>query len=163
MNHIKLLLLAAFVVLGAGFSMPSAAAIARGYEVVYFDANDNIIGEAIDDCQNNASWAGQVNPRSTTYIRIEFGCGNTLISCGSPVYLPGIPDSTQGGWVPSCQPAGVDYGVSIKYFHSATGRSQSDYCNAGPTGPFAGSTGCDAPAPSQVTVAGPFYDGFPPQ
>jgi len=55
MKQMKFFLMGLLVIFGTGFSLPSPAAIARAYEIVYFDANDNIIGEAIDDCQNNAS------------------------------------------------------------------------------------------------------------
>jgi hypothetical protein len=113
---------------------PAQAATLNAYNYVYFDASDNIIGQALIDCRNNTSYAGQVSASNTYRYTQIWNCGGNYIVCdtSTPPNCTGVP-------------TGPAYSQA---FHSATGKSLTDYCIAptaySPGVAFSGHTDCGA-------------------
>jgi hypothetical protein len=146
-----LLAVVAFILVSlAALPLKSHAAALNAYSVIYFDTNNNIIGQEVLYCNNVAKYQGTIDKRSPYKIREEFGCGQVQVSCN--IELNGVV----------CKPAGYNYGSWITYFNSATGLTQNNYCNNSPSTAFVGHPTCGLPAPTLVQGLGPIYNGFPP-
>jgi len=115
--------------------------------IIYFDANDNIIGNSILYCENTREHAGVTDAGNANRIEFDFGCGDPIVTC-----------SSSG----SCQTEGHHIEDVIKYFHSATGRTVSNYCldTTYIGGPFFGRADCNLPAPSEISGIGTYTTGF---
>lgn len=155
MNKVILIISAIFSLASVAYSPDSRAAINNAYSVIYFDGQNNIIGQEVVWCNNVAKYQGVINRGNPNRIREEFGCGQPQVTCGSTTF-----NGTY--WYTPCSPAGFNYGSWIVYFNSATGLTQSNYCNNSPSTAFVGHPACGLPAPSLVTGLGAVYTGFPP-
>lgn len=119
-----------------------------GRSIIYFDANDNIIGNQILYCNNVREHAGNVDPANPYRAEFQFGCGDPYISCD----VRGI-----------CVTVGHNTVDLIKYFTTATGRTRDNYCldPTYPGGPFYGKVDCDLPEASELTtVLSGYTPGF---
>lgn len=143
--------LAVLALLLCALPMSAMALPAIGRSVIYFDANDQVIGQQVLYCNNVGYHAGVINPGNP--YRIE-----ESVTCNNGATCP--PDAT------SSTQCGVTGGgtMTVDYFRSATGRSIQQYCNDTqyPGGPFWHHPGCGLPAPSQVSGLYPSGSGFNP-
>jgi hypothetical protein len=143
--------LAALALIVCALPMSAMALPAIGRSVIYFDANDQVIGQQIIYCNNVGYHAGVVNPANPYRIEESVTC-NVGASC--PANSSSAADCSFGG----------GQAMTVDYFRSATGRSIQQYCNdvqyAG--GPFWHHPGCGLPAPSQVSGLYPSGSGWNP-
>ena len=144
MNRIRYLIAAALFVCcvaipGVSFALPE---VARA--IIYFDANDNIIGNQNLYCNNVREHIGNIDPANVNRIEFEFGCGDPIVSC------------TDMGL---CNTVGHNVYTSIVYFRSATGRTVNNYCLDATYigGPFYRRPDCSLPAPSEIPSWGSSY------
>lgn len=141
-------------------AVPAKAAIMNAYSVIYFDANNHVIGQELTYCNSMSKYAGTINRTNPNYVREEFGCGDVVVTCGNIVFHPGADHG--GYWGADCSPGGYNYGSWIVSFHSATGLTANDYCNrTSSTGPFQGAPPCGLPAPSEISDLGGYSYGVP--
>jgi hypothetical protein len=134
-------LLAALLITIGAFPAVSMALPQFARQVVYFDANDNIIGNQNLYCDNYREHAGNVDPGNANRIEFSYGCGDPVISCD----VRGI-----------CSTVGHNVFNTIGYFHSATGRTVDNYCldPTSPGAPFFNKKSCALPAPSEFSGIG---------
>lgn len=150
---IRISLIAFFMSLFFGYQ-PANAGVLEARSYIYFDSADNIIGQNIIDCRNNAAYAGNVDDSNPYYYVQVWNCGAQYIVCntGSPPSCSGVP-------------TGAAY---TEHFHSATGRGLIDYCNAStvyvPGLPFSGHPDCEGSTGQNIGVILflPFTRGYPP-
>ncbi|MDQ0010388.1 hypothetical protein J2T07_002578 [Luteibacter jiangsuensis] len=143
--------LAALTLMVSALPMTAMALPAVGRSVIYFDANDQVIGQQLLYCNNVGYHAGIIDPGNPFRIEESVECNNGP-SCP--------PDATSSA---QCSFTGGSV-MSVDYFRSATGRSIQQYCNDAqyPGGPFWHHPGCGLPAPSQVSGLSPSGSGFNP-
>lgn len=114
--------------------------------VIYFDANDNIIGNSNLYCNNVREHAGIVDYGNAYRVEFEFGCGDPIVSCDQ---------------MGLCTTVGHNTVNAAVYFRTATGRTLQNYCLdvPYPGGPFFGKHACELPAPSQISGIGNYLPG----
>lgn len=125
-------LLMAVAVICFSAAQPARASVPQAASTIYFDSADNIIGQRIIDCQNHASYAGDVHSGNPNYYIQTWSCGSSFLVCD--VNTP-----------PHCQNIGNADGY-YQTLHSANGRSLADFCAApqqyAPGVPFSGRPDC---------------------
>lgn len=94
------------------------SARANALNTIYFDANNNIIGQQIAFCENVDLHGGNIDPNNPYHITIMTGCGDSITHCQ--------PDFNNG-WV--CKPEGNNIGVKINYYRSATNLPAETFCS----------------------------------
>jgi hypothetical protein len=113
----KIFSLSLLLLIGAFYSQQAFAARAESSNTIWFDANDNVIGQDAYFC-NGAHWKG--GSQSGLYkIIIKGGCGDPIVSCT---------------WVSDgimCQYAGsvYNYTITSKIFGDYAPRTIQDACN----------------------------------
>jgi hypothetical protein len=147
MNRTRYMLAAFLLVCLGAFPAVSMALPQFARSIIYFDANDNLIGNSILYCDNGREHAGITDPGNANRVEFQFGCGDPIVVC-----------SGEG----LCETVGHNTADVIHYFHSATGKTRANFC-LDPTytgGPFFGRVDCDLPAPSEVGQVGVYTSGF---
>lgn len=143
--------LAAFALAICMLPMSAMALPAVARSVIYFDSNDQVIGQQIIYCNNVGYHAGVIDPSNRNRIEESVTC-NVGASC--PADSSSAADCSFGG----------GRAMVVDYFRSASGRSLQQYCNdvqyVG--GPFWHHPGCGLPAPSQVSGLYPQGPGWNP-
>jgi hypothetical protein len=141
---------AAVAILIMFFATPVCATTANAQSFIYFDSQNNIIGQQIIDCHNWTAHAGNTDPSNPYKIEEIWHCYTALdVQCTSGA----------GPAPPTCTVLG-DPGPSHEayYFLSATGATYSDYCAAGPGDGFNGHPTCGELQP--VYFLGTFLPGW---
>src|SRR6187402_2174425 len=147
MNRTRYMLAALLLVCFGALRGVSMALRQFARAVIYFDANDNIIGNSNLYCNNVREHAGTVDYGNANRVEFEFGCGDPIVSCDS---------------MGLCSTVGHNTVVTPVYFRSATGRTIDNYC-LDPTylgGPFFNKKGCTLPAPSELSGLGNYTSGL---
>jgi hypothetical protein len=147
MNRTRYMLVALLLVCFGALPGVSMALPQFARAVIYFDANDNIIGNSNLYCNNVREHAGTVDYGNANRVEFEFGCGDPIVSCDS---------------LGVCSTVGHNTVVTPVYFRSATGRTIDNYC-LDPTylgGPFFNKKGCELPAPSELSGLGNYTSGL---
>lgn len=147
MTRMRLMLAALALVVLTGFPTVTMALPQYARSIVYFDANDNIIGNQNLYCNNYREHAGDIDPANANRVEFRYGCGDPIVSCDR---------------LGLCQTVGHNTFNTVVYFHSATGRTIQNYCldYTAPGLPFYGNTACDLPEPSEIVGLGPYLEGF---
>lgn len=147
MTRFRYALAAVLLIFVAALPSVSFAAPINAKAIVYFDANDNIIGSSNLYCNNVREHAGQVDYANPNRVEFEYGCGDPIVSCDSM----GV-----------CKTVGHNNVNSVFYFQTATGRTISNYCLDVPYigGPFFNKKPCGGPAPSELSGLGPYSPGL---
>lgn len=144
---IRYMLAALFLICFAALPSVSMALPQFARAIIYFDANDHIIGNQNLFCNNVTEHAGNIDPGNGNRIEFQYGCGDPIVSCNSL----GI-----------CVTVGHNTEDSIVYFRSATGKTVDNYCLdpvfAG--GPFFGKKSCAIAEPVELPGIGPYVSGF---
>ncbi|WP_036116621.1 MULTISPECIES: hypothetical protein [Luteibacter] len=150
MYAVKKVMRLAFVALIIVCSGPTLAAINNARNIVYFDANNKIVGQQFIQCDNRAFHAGVIDTSNPYHMEMDFGCGNpVLVDC----------ETSNGNTFCSYDP---DYATRVPYFLSATGYTIQDYCdgNYNHATEFVGRSDCAFPAPQEISTIGPWLSGW---
>lgn len=147
MNRTRYMLAALLLVCLGALPGVSLALPQFARAIIYFDANDNIIGNQNLYCNNVREHAGNVDAGNAYRVEFEYGCGDPIISCD----VLGV-----------CSTVGHNTVDSVAYFRSATGRTITNYCTDVPYlgGPFFNKKDCSLPAPSELSGIGAYSSGF---
>lgn len=149
MPSVMLLALCATAILASVLPSVSVAAIAQETSVLYFDSHDNIIGQRVTYCNNQSFHAGSTDSQNQYQIEFKAQCDDTTGNCY-------IGDTNCGS---------LDLGdtqLQVTYFHSATGKSISYYCNTqhAPGTPFYGAPDCKMVPPQRDWNLSPWLSGL---
>lgn len=134
--QLSLVAVSALMIFGVSVPRTSLAAVTKSLSVVYFDAQDNIIGQSVLYCNNTAYHAGNVDSHNQYQIEFEAQCDSG-----------GVPGDLQ---------------LQVTYFHSATGKSISYYCDQPHAigTPFYGAPSCEIVPPQRDWNLSPWMSGF---
>lgn len=150
MRNLKSVIRLAFIALIVVCSSQAFAAINNARNIIYFDAQNNIIGQQYISCGNIARHAGVINPSNPYHMEFRYGCGNpTLVYC----------ENSNGATFCSYSP---DYATRVVYFLSATGYTVSDYCNSNynRATEFIGRDDCSFAEAQESGILGPWSYGW---
>jgi hypothetical protein len=111
--------IATAVIISLFTSSSAHSARFNALNTIYFDANNNIIGQQIAFCENVDLHGGNIDASNPYHITIMTGCGDPKSLCQ--------PDF-DNGWV--CKPMGNNIGVKINYYQSATNLPVKTFCSA---------------------------------
>jgi len=110
-------LISCVVALSVFFAPSAFAARAFSSSVIYFDANDNIIGQQAAFCNNVSMHGGNIDPSNPYHVTIQGGCGDKMYHCE-----PGDVGYT-------CTDLGYNNAVKVTYYRSATGMTLDHACD----------------------------------
>jgi hypothetical protein len=142
------------IALIASVSFSAFAHNMHARSIVYFDQNNNVIGQRVLYCNGVAHHAGNVgsSDASNPYrVEEDFGCNDPYVTC-----------TTDPSGATACTRTGAtENGSLITYFNSAGGYTKEQYCSFhSSSGAFAGHPACGMPAPSELSILQPYVYGW---
>jgi hypothetical protein len=147
-NYLTVLLLALFSIT----VIPTVhATTPNAQSIIYFDSQNNIIGQSIIDCHNYTGHAGNVNASNPYKIQEQWNCAPIGVICTAAPYsgvsgvCTSIPNPTY---------------YTLEYFATATGATYDDYCAARPAGDFQFNGHPVCGQLGFVSELGPYQTGF---
>ena len=146
----RILAIAASAAMVLLFTVTAHATPASAQSIIYFDSQNNLIGQQIIDCHGWQAHSGNINQSNPYKIEEIWYCGTALdVQC----------TSGSGGGAPSCVVLG-NPGPSYEatYFLSATGATYANYCSAGPGDGFNDHPTCGQLMPLGILI--PFTQGW---
>ena len=142
-----------FAVIALFIATTAGASTVNAQSVIYFDSQNNIIGQQMIDCHNWEGHAGNVNPSNPYKIQEQWHCSSVAdVQCSG---------GSANGAPPSCVVLN-DPGPAwtLEYFATATGATYDYYCASGnqPGTEFIGHPECQQMQP--VYFLTPFLPGW---